>query len=313
MNPGEAVRGGILTVTLNAALDVTYHVPALTPGAAHRVSRVDERAGGKGVNVARLLHTLGVPVVATGLAGGACGARIRFLLAQEGVPETFVPIEAESRRTVVVAAPDSATGFWEPGPTVTPEEWDAFRTRFTDLVRDAAAVVLSGSLPLGVPADAYRVLIEAARRAGTWTVLDSSGQALRHGLRADPDLVKPNADELADLLGCAPPRPAAALEAVRGLDAPTVVASFGPDGLLAVTGEGAWRAYVPQPVAGNPTGAGDACVAALTSGLIRQRPWPERLAEAVALSAAAVRAPVAGSVDLSDYRRLRRDVIVKEL
>ncbi|TDC35101.1 1-phosphofructokinase family hexose kinase [Micromonospora sp. 15K316] len=307
------MRGGILTVTLNAALDVTYHVPALTPGAAHRVSRVDERAGGKGVNVARLLHTLGAPVVATGLAGGAGGARIRSLLAEEGVPEAFVPIEAESRRTLVVAEPDSATGFWEPGPAVTRQEWHAFRTRFTDLVRGAAAVVLSGSLPVGVPVDAYHALITAARRDSVWTVLDSSGEALRHGLSAGPDLVKPNVDELADLLGCPPPRPATALQAVRTLDAPAVVASFGPDGLLAVTGEGAWRAYVPEPVAGNPTGAGDACVAALTSGLVRQRPWPERLAEAVALSAAAVRAPVAGSVDLSDYRRLRRDVIVKEI
>ncbi|MEU4680069.1 1-phosphofructokinase family hexose kinase [Micromonospora sp. NPDC023737] len=305
--------GRILTVTLNAALDVTYHVPTLTPGTTHRVARVDERAGGKGVNVARLLHTLGVPVVATGLAGGACGTRVRSLLADEGVPERFVPIAAESRRTVVVAEPNSATGLWEPGPTVTPDEWDAFRTRFTELVRGVAAVVLSGSLPGGVPVDAYRTLIEAARRAGARTVLDSSGEALRDGLAARPDLVKPNAEELAGLVGAAPPWPAAALDAVRALDAPTVVASFGPDGLLAVTGEGAWHAYVPQPVAGNPTGAGDACVAALARGLLRQRPWPERLAEAVALSAAAVRAPVAGSVDLSDYRQLRRAVIVKEM
>ncbi|MEV0808350.1 1-phosphofructokinase family hexose kinase [Micromonospora sp. NPDC050200] len=302
----------ILTVTLNAALDVTYRVPALVPGATHRVTEVAERAGGKGVNVARVLRTLGDPVIATGLAGGAGGARIRSLLADEGVREAFVPIAAESRRTVVVAEPDAATGLWEPGPIVTPNEWTAFLSRFADLVRGAEVVALSGSLPPGVPVDAYCALIEAARGAGAWTVLDSSGDALRHGLSASPDLVKPNAEELAGLVGHALPRPAAALDALRALAARTVVASFGPEGLLALTKQGSWHAFLPHPVAGNPTGAGDACVAALAHGMIHPRPWPERLADAVALSAAAVRAPVAGSLDLSDYRRLRRAVIVKE-
>ncbi|MEU2614003.1 hexose kinase [Micromonospora sp. NPDC007271] len=303
----------VLTVTLNAALDVTYRVPTLVPGATHRVTEVAEQAGGKGVNVARVLRALGAPVIATGLAGGAGGARLRSLLAEEGVREAFVPIAAESRRTVVVAEPDAATGLWEPGPTVTPDEWTAFRSRFADLVRGAEVVVLSGSLPPGVPVDAYRALIEAAREAGARTMLDSSGEALRHGLTAGPDLVKPNAEELAGLLGRALSRPAEAVGAVRALKARTVVASFGPEGLLAVTERGSWHALLPHPVAGNPTGAGDACAAALAHGMIHHRPWPERLADAVALSAAAVRAPVAGRVDLSDYRRLRRDVTIKEL
>lgn len=303
----------ILTVTLNAALDVTYRVPALVPGTTHRVTEVAERAGGKGVNVARVLHTLGDPVVATGLAGGACGARIRSLLADEGVREAFVPVAAESRRTVVVAEPTAATGLWEPGPTVTPDEWTAFLGRFADLVRDARVVVLSGSLPPGVPVDAYRALIEAAREAGARTVLDSSGEPLRHGLRAGPDLVKPNAEELSGLVGGPLPRPAAAVDAVRALAARTVVASFGPAGLLAVAEQGSWHAFLPDPLDGNPTGAGDACVAALTHGMIHPRSWRERLTDAVALSAAAVRAPVAGSVDLTDYRRLRRAVTIKEL
>ncbi len=304
----------ILTVTLNAALDVTYRVPALVPGTTHRITEVAERAGGKGVNVARVLHTLGDPVVATGLVGGAGGARIRSLLADERVPEAFVPIAAESRRTVVVAEPNVATGLWEPGPIVTPDEWAAFLGHFADLVRDAQVAVFSGSLPPGVPVDAYRTLIEAARDAGAWTVLDSSGDPLQYGLRAGPDLVKPNAEELAGLVGRPLPRPADAVDAVRALAAGTVVAaSFGPAGLLAVTEQVAWRAFLTDPVDGNPTGAGDACVAALAHGIVHDRPWPERLVDAVALSAAAVWAPVAGSVDLSDYRRLRRAVTIKEL
>lgn len=303
----------ILTVTLNAALDVTYRLSRLVPGATHRVTEVAERAGGKGVNVARVLHTLGEPVTVTGLVGGACGARIRSLLAAEGVPDAFVPIAAESRRTVVVAEAGRATGLWEPGPTVAADEWAAFLTRFAALVRAARVVVLSGSLPPSVPVDAYATLIELARNAGARTVLDTDGPALRHGLAAAPDLVKPNADELAGLVGRPLPGPDAAVGAVRALPARDVVATFGPDGLIAVTAAGAWHAFLPEPLTGNPTGAGDACVAALVQGMLHGRSWPERLVDAVALGAAAVRAPVAGAVDLSEYRRLRRFVIVKEM
>ena len=329
----------ILTVTLNAALDVTYRVPVLVPGQTHRVAEVAERAGGKGVNVARVLHALGEPVVATGLAGGASGGRIRSLLAAEGVREAFVVIAAESRRTVVVYDGEGATGLWEPGPTVSADEWSAFLRRFTDLARDARVVVLSGSLPPGVPADGYAVLIDLARSAGAQTVLDADQAALRHGLAAGPDLVKPNAEEFAGLVGRAlavpDPRPGAtgpaadaangpdaangldtakAVEEVRSLGAREAVASLGSAGLVAATTDGVVRrAFLPEPVAGNPTGAGDACVAALARGMIHRHPWPERLRDAVALSAAAVIAPVAGSVNLSDYRRLRQTAVIEEV
>src|SRR5690349_8985145 len=116
----------ILTVTPNAALDVTYQVDSLTPYATHRVSQVAERAGGKGVNVARVLHSLGEPVLATGLAGGPTGVRLRELLAADTVAEAFLPVAGNARRTVVVADRADATGFWEPGPIVTAAEWSAF-------------------------------------------------------------------------------------------------------------------------------------------------------------------------------------------
>jgi tagatose 6-phosphate kinase len=345
----------ILTVTLNAALDLTYRVDKLSRGASHRVRSVAERAGGKGVNVARVLSALGEPVVATGLAGGGTGARLRALLGDEGVVDEFEPIGAESRRTVAVVDDDHATGFWEPGPEVTRDEWEAFRSRYRALLADARAVVLSGSLPSGLPPDAYAALIGAARRAGVACVLDADGEPLRLGLAAGPDLIKPNAEELArlcpepapadptrpaatdpsaagpagassvpgqrsaagrsaDRIGTGPP-PAAlgAARAARALGAGAVVASLGPDGLLAVTERGEWWATPPVALRGNPTGAGDACVAALARGLAGAVPWPRRLVDAVALSAAAVLAPVAGQVDLADFDRLRPEVGLAEL
>jgi tagatose 6-phosphate kinase len=313
----------ILTVTLNAALDVTYGVDALRPGATHRVSTVTERAGGKGVNVARLLHALGEPVVATGLAGGATGARIRDLLAGAGVPEAFTPIVGESRRTVVVTSADGEpTGFWEPGPRVAAQEWEAFLERYLRLLAEAEVVALSGSLPPGVPDDGYATLIGLARSAGAATILDADGGPAYLGIRARPDVVKPNARELSALHGIilrrriqigSVPEARDAAAAVRHLGARTVVASLGAAGLVADTGDRVFHATPPERATGNPTGAGDACVAALARGLRDGQPWPERLRDAVALSAAAVVAPVAGELSPTDYERLHAAVSITEL
>jgi tagatose 6-phosphate kinase len=299
----------ILTVTANPALDVTYRVATLVPHGTHRVSAVAERAGGKGLNVARVLHALGEPVLATGLLGGATGARVGELLAG-GPPASFVPIAGETRRTVAVADDGDATGFWEPGPAVSAGEWAAFVSHFRSLAEAADVVVLSGSLPPGAPVDGYATLITLA--GSTPAIVDTSGASLRHALAAGPDIVKPNAAELAALLAPAG-SPVRDAQAARRLGAEAVVVSHGPGGLVAATASGCWRSRPPYAVAGNPTGAGDACVAALARGLAAGTPWPDRLRDAVALSAAAVAAPVAGDVDLDLYERIRPDVTTEEL
>ncbi|MEV4515326.1 PfkB family carbohydrate kinase [Dactylosporangium sp. NPDC049525] len=279
-------------MTLNPALDLTYTVDALVPHATHRVARVAQRAGGKGLNVAAVLHALGEPVLATGLLGGATGAAVRAMAA---VPHSFTTIGGETRRTVTIVDRVDATGLWEPGPVVTAEEWAAFQAHYVTLVRDAAVVVLSGSLPQGLPVDAYAELVRLAHQYRCRSVLDTSGEALRLGAAAGPDVVKPNADELPAM---GPARNA-------------VVESHGPEGLIARTPQGSWRAAPPEVVTGNPTGAGDACAAALARGLRDGTPWPELLADAVALGAAAASTPVAGEIDINHYRATRDRVNVQ--
>ncbi|GAA4632375.1 1-phosphofructokinase family hexose kinase [Actinoallomurus vinaceus] len=280
----------IVTVTPNLALDVTYELPELLPGETHRVENVHARAGGKGVNVARVLHTLGHDVLVIGLAGGATGTALRADLDAAGLAHDLVPIAGETRRTVTVVAGGDATLLNEPGPTITPEEWAALEAR----IPDADVVVISGSLPPGVPADAVARL---ARR-DVPVIVDTSGEPLRH---AAPYAwaVKPNADELAELTGTDDP-----VAAARSLGAPAVVVSLGAEGLLAVVGDDVHRAAPPQVVSGNPTGAGDAVVAALAAGI--GSPWPSLLKDAAALSAAAVLAPVAGAYDPVAYEGFRR-------
>ncbi|WP_282697587.1 1-phosphofructokinase family hexose kinase [Streptomyces sp. CC208A] len=303
----------ILTVTLNTALDLTYEVPALVPYGSHRVARSAERPGGKGINVARVLAALGHETVVTGFAGGPTGDRLRALLAPlPRLTDALVTTGAATRRTIAVVdtGAGDTTQFNEAGAAVTPEEWAAFRSRYAELLDGAAAVALCGSLPPGVHVGAYADLVRTARAAGVPVLLDTSGEPLRRGIAARPDLVKPNAEELAGLTGSREPR--RATQDARRRGAHTVVTSLGPEGLLAATPEGLWQATPPAPVHGNPTGAGDSAVAALLAGLVDGTPWPARLASAVALSAATVAAPVAGEYDPAVYAELLPKVTVTE-
>ncbi|NWF27794.1 1-phosphofructokinase family hexose kinase [Streptomyces sp. PKU-EA00015] len=302
----------ILTVTLNAALDITYKIAALAPHTTHRVAEVRERPGGKGVNVARVLSALGHETVVTGFAGGHTGAVLREMLAPLAPRDAFVPVAGTTRRTIAVVddASGDTTQLNEPGPTVTPEEWSAFLAAYTSLLAEAHAVALCGSLPPGIHVGAYAELVRRARAAGVPVLLDTSGEPLRRGIAARPDVIKPNADELAQLTGSREPLRATRDARRRGAHA--VVGSLGPDGLVAATPDGIWQASPPTAVRGNPTGAGDSAVAGLLSGLVEGLPWPDRLARAVALSAATVLAPAAGEYDAAAYEKLLPQITVTE-
>ncbi|RPK46266.1 1-phosphofructokinase family hexose kinase [Streptomyces sp. NBC_01260] len=307
----------ILTVTLNTALDLTYGVAALVPHSSHRVSDLSERPGGKGINVARVVTALGHDSVVTGFAGGATGSVLRELLAAlppgtATLTDALVPVAGDTRRTLAVA--DRATGdttqFNEPGPHITAAEWTAFLRSYEELLTGADAVALCGSLPPGIHVGAYAELIRPARAAGVPVLLDTSGEPLRRGIAARPDLIKPNADELAQLTGSRDPLRATRDARRRGAHA--VIASLGPDGMLAVTPDGSWQASPPAPVKGNPTGAGDSAVAGLLSGLVEGLSWPDRLRRAVALSTATVLAPTAGDFDRAAYEELLPRVAIEE-
>jgi tagatose 6-phosphate kinase len=297
----------IVTVTLNAALDVTYRVDRLRTGATNRVSTVHERAGGKGVNTARVLAALGRPTLVTGLVGGATGSQFRNDLQVSGLPYLLTSIQQSSRRTVAIVSDgdrEPVTGLWEPGPQVSAAEWSRFTRRdFPAALSGAAAVVLSGSLPPGVPVDAYAVLLRRAAELGVPGVLDADGEALRSGLDGRPALVKPNAEEAARATGAAEPAEAAARLCALGAEAAVVTA--GPEGLFGHTADGrSWHTPAPRRVPGNPTGAGDAATAALARALADHHPWPQATADAAALAAAAVAAPLAGDYDPELYREL---------
>ena len=304
----------ILCVGLSPALDVTYRVPTLVPGTTTRVTSVQTRPGGKAVNVARVLATLGTDVHLLGTAGGPTGAELARELEALDVPATLVADTHETRRTVTVVADDgTATLLSEPART---DAWAGLLAAATELVAGAAVLVLSGSVPAGAPADALARLVELATGHGVPTVVDTSGPALRAALAARPTLVKPNAEELAELSD--QPDPLVAASTVAAAHGVAVVASLGPEGVAAAADGRSWTARPGEVVAGNPTGAGDALVAGLARYLAGRDDGPlhdlgDALAEGVALAVAAVHADVAGEVDPDTHRRHVDRVVVREV
>ena len=318
--PKVSAGRGIATVTANAAFDVTYHVERVGRGREHRVLRVDERPGGKGVNTAFVLRCLGEPVTATGLLGGDAAAPIRAGVVDAGIEEAFVPIDGSTRRTLVILEThdSTATLFNEPGPQVTAEEWAALRAEVQRLAADVSVLTFSGSLPRGIGSDGYADLVSAALAAGSArVVVDTSGPAMLAAAAAGPDLMKPNSAELTAVTGTHDAAQGAA--ELRQGGAKAVVVSSGADGLVLTTGEFVLWARLTDPLVGNATGAGDAAVAAFARALARPGPDPlsdveaarTMLAEAVAVSAAAVLSPVAGAVALDDVERLQPLVQVR--
>jgi len=304
----------ILTVTLNPALDKTYTVDALVPNGSHRVRSVVERAGGKGVNVASVLHDVGIPCVALVLAGGENGKVITADLEARGIAHDVVLGAGESRRTVNVVSKDTgdATIFNEPGPSASAAEVAEVVARVQQhVVAGATVVAVCGSLPHSVKSDAYALVVLAARAAGAQTIVDADGSALRAACAAGAEIAMPNRAELLSSTRTDDER--AGVKALHELGARNVLVSAGPEGMRALLGDG--RILVARPgqrLRGNPTGAGDAATAAVASGLMTRRGWPDLLRDAVAWSGAAVLQPVAGAVHWGDIVRLREGTTVTE-
>ncbi len=303
----------ILTVTPNPALDLTYAVRSVELGETHRVHVATARAGGKGLNVARVLHQQGHPVLALAVAGGLSGTELAAELAASGLPHHLEPVRGATRRTVALV--DEAHGqtsiFNEYGENHTPAEWQHLKDAVFAALPGGSCLVGSGSLPVGSDVVFFADLVSRARMGGVPTVIDTSGPALIAAARAGATVLKPNRHELAEATGDTDPVRAAGtlLEAGAGL----VLVSLGEEGMLAVSHDQPglpWRARLPRILSGNPTGAGDAAVAAVALCLASGNGDPEAiLRAATAWSAAAVLMPLAGEIS-SEHAALGDELVL---
>ncbi|GAA4166482.1 1-phosphofructokinase family hexose kinase [Gryllotalpicola daejeonensis] len=292
----------IVVVTPNPAIDVTYRVDRQTIGTTQRVREVRRMPGGKGLNVARVLEDIGSPTVSVLPLGGAAGSWVQQRLDALGLAARIVPIADETRSTVTVVDDiDHPTMFGEPGPHVTPAEWQQLTDVISATAASAALVVISGSLPPAASPELVAGWVEKARLSGARTIVDVSGPALLAAAAAQASVVKPNRDELLDATGASSEAEGARALLARGAGA--VVVSRGSAGICAYLPDGRLELAAVPGVTGNPTGAGDAATAGLALALSTDLGIDEALRQANALGAAAVLRPVAGEIHLAAYQR----------
>ncbi|RLP83778.1 1-phosphofructokinase [Mycetocola lacteus] len=292
---------GVLVLTPNPALDLGYRVDRQRIGVTQRVREVTTRPGGKGNNVARVLHTLGVPVATIQPLGGATGEGIESSLRDLGIPVHAFPIQGHTRRTVtVIDGIDHPTMLGEPGPVVTDMEWDSFSRLLLTRLAARSTLVIAGSLPVDTDPRVVADWVRLAHTQGARTVVDVSGRALIAAAEARAEVLTPNAAEAMEATGTHGIDDAAT--ALLRLGAHTVVISQGSAGLYGYTADRSRSVPAVPGVTGNPTGAGDAVTAGLVRALERGTDILDSLEAASALGAAAVLSPVAGELDPADAR-----------
>ena len=311
----------IVTVTLNAALDRTLTVPNFQLGQRHRASQGLTLAGGKGINVARALKRLDIPVVATGLAGGRTGTRIVEELTSEAILNDFVRIGDESRTSTAVVDPTAGTytEINEWGPHVEPEELTMLLDKINYLARGADMVVFAGTLPRGVEDTFYGEAIRELNRRHVRAVLDSEGPPLRFGAEAEAFLVTPNQREAEALVGQElgdDEDYTMALDRIADLGARNVLItaetrSFGL--FRAERKRTLFRADAPQVEPVSAVGSGDVLLAAFLAARVADKSLEESLRAAVAAGAASTLEVGAGRFEPREASRLHNAVEVREL
>lgn len=298
----------ITTVTLNTAVDKLYELGSLQVGKVNRVRKCHATAGGKGLNVSRIIRLLGEKVTATGFLGGYSGRYVEELLENDDIPHDFIPIMGETRTCInIIDDSGQSTEFLEPGTPVSPEEFERFIGTYRKLLLSSDVIVLSGSIPAGCPVDIYEKLIRTAKENNRLVILDASGESLKQGIRACPTMIKPNKDEIKDLLGAGASPSESAAEAAgrlreKGIRMPVI--SLGKYGAVIACSEGIFYGTPPDVCVKNTVGCGDAMVGALAVGLARGYSVEKLLRLALAVSAASAMCIQTGYFDMSDLQQI---------
>ncbi len=308
----------ITTVTMNASIDKAYYLSqAIENGTVMRVKTCLNSAGGKGLNVARIIKLCKAKVQATGLVGGYNGQYLESLLDKDQIPHNFLHIQGETRSCInILDERYGSTEYLEPGCQVTPEEEQAFMEKFPEIIRDSQVVTISGSLPKGVKTDLYGKLISIVKSMGKQVILDSSGESLREGIRCCPTVVKPNQDEIEQFFHVKIRDMEEVITYARqihNLGIPWVVISLGKDGAVLVCKEGVYKGTPPNVQVVNTVGCGDSMVGALAVSLERGDLPQDALKHAVAVATANALSPNTGDFDPEQYQSLIRKTSVRLL
>jgi tagatose 6-phosphate kinase len=305
----------ILCLGTTPALQRTMTFASLTQNAVNRAVEVREYASGKSINVARVAHTLGADVIATGLLGGRRAHAVRSDLDVAGVAHDFVDVDAPTRMcvTVIDQSQNTATELVEESSTVEPADGDRLLLHLDPLLARAKVMVLSGTLAPGIGTDFYRRCVMRAREQHISTIVDARGDGLRLAMEQRPLIVKTNRAELAATLDCEIPDESALRAAMRrcaALGASWVITTDGERDTLLFGDSHFFRVTTPRVKVISPIGSGDALAAGLAAGLCDVLQVPQACVLGVACGAANAQTANAGHVDRRDVERLRQSIKV---
>ena len=306
----------ILCITPNPAIDRTLVLPSLVPGDVHRAQQTIVAAGGKGLNVARTIRTLGGEPLCMGFAGGHNGRMLADLAKNEGLHAQWTWTDAETRTcTILVVEDGDATVINEPGVPRSGSDWKRLRRDIRKQLSMTELVCISGSLPIASLAEEFASLLQLLVGAGKQVWVDTSGPGLRTALAQAGIYIKVNATEIGELVGfdikdLGSGKRALARLQEQGLT--TAVITLGERGALLVTGEGRWQATCPPVRVVSSVGSGDAFLGGLASALDSGRGWPEALRHAIAAGTANVLSAGGGQFTLQEFEEIRARVQIQD-
>ncbi len=305
----------LLALSPNFTVDIMLTVPRLEPGAVHRCTDVARLAGGKGVNVARIVRQFGQQAEVGGFLGGNNGRFLGESFAAEGLPGYTVWVDGETRESILITEPGGRTTVInEPGPVVSAEHVAALVQHIRDNRERFDWLSLSGSVPPGAPAAVYATIFDAARPAKL--AIDTHGDLLALAARRQLDLLRINHLEAAALLGYAVEGVDTAWKACRdliGWGNQRVAISLGKQGAVGYDGREGWHLYTPPVNVVSDVGAGDSMLAGILVGLMEGQSFVDALRRGVATAAACCTILSPGPPPLETYHELLGQVIVEPL
>lgn len=310
----------IVTVTMNPSIDISYPLETLKINTVNRTNQVTKTAGGKGLNVTRVIHDLDGDVLATGILGGFHGAYISEELKKVGIKQDFASIKEESRDSIAILHEGNQTEILESGPTVTEEEQNTFVEKFKELIKKANIVTISGSLAKGLPQDFYSTLVRAAQNEGAKVLVDTSGENLRQVITGQekPYLIKPNLEELEALLekNFSLNR---SEEFQKALSQPLfdgiewLLISLGKAGAIAKHKDIFYHVTIPSINVVNPVGSGDATIAGFAYGLSQGMKTVDLLKLCMATGMANAQEKMTGHVNPENVKKHLKEINVKKI
>ncbi|HEL1598267.1 TPA: tagatose-6-phosphate kinase [Streptococcus suis] len=309
----------ILTITLNPSVDIAYQLDTFHLDTVNRVEKVQKTAGGKGLNVTRVLKQIGEDVVATGFIGGEIGSYVKKQLTRNDIKNSFVEIGSETRNCIAVLHDGKQTEILEQGPTIQEHEALNFIEHLEIILNNVDVVVISGSLPKGLASNYYVKVIELCKKCGVAVVLDCSGKALKNVLESQqkPTVIKPNTEELSQLIGKEVTDDIQELKSVlsgqlfQGIE--WIVVSLGAQGAFAKHNDKFYRVRIPKIKVVNPVGSGDSTVAGIAAGLVHALPEAELLKNANVLGMLNAQEEQTGYVNLEHSEVLYSQIEVEEV